>query len=303
MLKDFGLDLKYLRESKNISLAEIAAETRINPKFLSNFEAGIFDFQPETYIRAFLKEYAQCIGENESQILGDYERAKSGFYQRRFQPGVEKTSPPIEREKIPDREPERIHESVSREKLANASTSPESTRPFSTESNPEELSRFRVKRRNQKIIVGVVILFVAAGIIFLINYLNKSSGRQSSEIRPKSFNEMASDYESRMQNRGDTQKTDTVNKSSLSGDTLILTVKASRDVRIKVYLDENQLIEETIPEGDSLVLKAGKQFRFSATANAPVDLALNGKPLQKPRSLTGTSIKNLIIKREGIVEQ
>ena len=34
MLKDFARDLKSLREAQNITIAEISAQTRINPKFL-----------------------------------------------------------------------------------------------------------------------------------------------------------------------------------------------------------------------------------------------------------------------------
>ena len=83
MLKDFGQDLKSLRESKNITIAEIASQTRINPKFIVNMEEGQFDFQPDTYIRAFLKEYARCINENEDKLLSDYSRAKGGFYSKK----------------------------------------------------------------------------------------------------------------------------------------------------------------------------------------------------------------------------
>ena len=64
MLKEFGKDLKSLREAQNITIAEISAQTRINIKFLNLMESGIFNFQPETYIRAFLKEYARSVFEN-----------------------------------------------------------------------------------------------------------------------------------------------------------------------------------------------------------------------------------------------
>src|SRR2546423_12520930 len=83
MLKEYGQDLRKLRESKDITLAEISAQTRINQKFLANIEEGNFDFQPETYIRSFLKAYARALDESESIILNDYDKAKSGFYARR----------------------------------------------------------------------------------------------------------------------------------------------------------------------------------------------------------------------------
>ena len=50
MLKEFGQDLKKLRELKGISIAEISAESRINTKFLNLIENGNFDLQPENYI-------------------------------------------------------------------------------------------------------------------------------------------------------------------------------------------------------------------------------------------------------------
>src|SRR5215212_6065403 len=83
MLKEFGQDLKKLRELKGVSIAEISADSRINTKFLQLLESGNFDFQPETYIRSFLKAYARALNENENQILNDYDKAKGGFYSRR----------------------------------------------------------------------------------------------------------------------------------------------------------------------------------------------------------------------------
>src|ERR1700674_2427329 len=83
MLKEYGQDLKKLRESKDITLAEISAQTRINQKFLNNIEEGNFDFQTVTYIRSFLKAYARVIDENETIVLNDYDKAKSAFYERR----------------------------------------------------------------------------------------------------------------------------------------------------------------------------------------------------------------------------
>jgi hypothetical protein len=56
-------------------------------------------------------------------------------------------------------------------------------------------------------------------------------------------------------------------------------------------------------EKDTLVLMAKEQFRFSASSSSNVELYLNGKYLRKPATLTGTSIKNLVIKKDGIVGQ
>ena len=62
MLKSFAEDLKSVREEKNISLKDISARTRLNVSILENLENGEFSFQPQTYIRAFLKQYIISIG-------------------------------------------------------------------------------------------------------------------------------------------------------------------------------------------------------------------------------------------------
>ena len=65
-------------------------------------------------------------------------------------------------------------------------------------------------------------------------------------------------------------------------------------------LNERQTIRSFTK--DSLTIQAKEQFRFSSSGNASVDLYLNGKYLRKPTTLTGTSIKNLVINKNGIVQ-
>jgi len=40
----------------------VAVQTRISLKFLEALEAGNFEILPETYIRAFIRDYAKAIG-------------------------------------------------------------------------------------------------------------------------------------------------------------------------------------------------------------------------------------------------
>jgi cytoskeletal protein RodZ len=313
MLKEFGKDLKSLRESRNITIAEISSETRINSKFFLNIEAGKFDFQPETYVRAFLKEYARCIGENETQILHDYELAKTGFYDRKS--GLsDDSSEDVASETPPE-------ETVSQLKTQTSDYGQE-TPPHALESkgegeyhSPAESYQFdnldfsgldRKNRIRRRMLLGLLFIIIAGGVIFLISYLNRPPGDgQSSEVKPKSFAEISEDYENKMKGRDTQNAADTVkNPSSLTpADSMVLTIKPVRDIRIKIYLDEDRIVEDVIYAGDSLSLKANDQFRFSATANSSIDLYLNGELLRKPSTLTGTSIKNLIIRKDGIVTE
>lgn len=85
MLKSFAEDLKSIRKEKNISLKDISSSTRLNVSILENLENGEFSFQPQTYIRAFLKQYIISIGLDPEEVLFDYDLARSGKYKSKRQ--------------------------------------------------------------------------------------------------------------------------------------------------------------------------------------------------------------------------
>lgn len=58
----FSEQLKKQREERKIRLSDVAVQTRISMKFLEAIEAGNFEILPETYIRAFIRDYAKAIG-------------------------------------------------------------------------------------------------------------------------------------------------------------------------------------------------------------------------------------------------
>ena len=155
----------------------------------------------------------------------------------------------------------------------------------------------------QKIIIGFVIIAVIAGIFLLYKYINKSNQKPSTEVKPKSFNEISEDYENKI--KGSNPKEDSINnlknENTIKNDSLVLIIKSSKEVIIKVYIDEAKLVEDTIQPKDSLIVKAKEKFRFSSSVNQGVELYLNGKFLQKSKASTSsTTIKNMIIGKEGI---
>lgn len=74
-LEEFGQDLRAQRAARNVSLVDIASETRINQKFLEAIERGSFSVLPQAYIRAFLREYASAVGLSPDDVLRQYESA------------------------------------------------------------------------------------------------------------------------------------------------------------------------------------------------------------------------------------
>lgn len=61
-MESFSEQLKRQREERKIRLSDVAVQTRISMKFLEAIEAGNFEILPETYIRAFIRDYAKAIG-------------------------------------------------------------------------------------------------------------------------------------------------------------------------------------------------------------------------------------------------
>jgi cytoskeletal protein RodZ len=75
-LEQFGEELAQARLAKGISLIDISAETRINLKFLEAIERGQFQILPQTYVRAFLREYALSLNLDPSDVLRRYNSAQ-----------------------------------------------------------------------------------------------------------------------------------------------------------------------------------------------------------------------------------
>jgi cytoskeletal protein RodZ len=302
MLKEFGQDLKKLRELKGISIAEISAESRINPKFLSNIENGNFDFQPEAYIRSFIKAFARALDENENQMLNEYDKAKAGFYARR-KFAVDETkdvTPPEPKISIVTEQPNipsSSYQSKTEEPVYSKGLQNDKPDYFKAkEAEPEK--KFSGRSITQKVMIGLIIVGVLTGIYFLVDYLN-TSGQKKSDVKPKTFNEMSNEYENKINGKKDSA----AGKDStqlVAGDSLKLMIKALKDLTFKVYVDENKLVEGDIIAKDSVMVTAKDQFRFSSTTNLNVELYLNGKYIRKPATLSGSSIKNLVIKKDGI---
>ncbi len=74
-MKDFGVHLKNARQSAGMSLDDIHDVTRISIKNLRLIESGDFPSIPQTYVRAFVREYARAVGLDEDETLTYYNEA------------------------------------------------------------------------------------------------------------------------------------------------------------------------------------------------------------------------------------
>ncbi len=305
MLKEFGQDLKKLRELKGISIAEISAESRINTKFLQLLENGIFDFQPETYIRSFIKAYARSLNENEDQILNDYDKAKAGFYSRKkFATEDAKNLSTLESNLRISVINNPVIKSEEKTEDTVYSKNLDDSKPdyMKAKSSKNETSiEYSNKSVTQKILLGILLLAIGVGIYFLIDYLN-NTGEKKSDVKPKSFNEISSDYENKISNKIDSTRIKDSLKTLGQMDSLKFTIKALKDINIKVYIDEQtEPFDEQLSAKDSISFMAKEKFRFSASTGQNLELYLNGKYLKKSNLTPGSSIKNILIDKNGFV--
>ena len=73
------LGVKYWRESRGISLVQIAADTKLSMRFLGAIEDGEFSRLPGgVYDVNYIRQYARAIQFDESQLLDCYQAARSG---------------------------------------------------------------------------------------------------------------------------------------------------------------------------------------------------------------------------------
>ena len=68
-MAQFYKELKELRVSKEISLEDLQAKTKINIKYLEAIESGNFEVLPTPYLRLFIRAYALEIGGDANRAL------------------------------------------------------------------------------------------------------------------------------------------------------------------------------------------------------------------------------------------
>jgi cytoskeleton protein RodZ len=77
-MTNFGATFKKARESRGISLDQIAHETRISTRFLAAIENEEFQVLPGgVFNRGFVRSFAEAVGLDPDQAVADYERLSS----------------------------------------------------------------------------------------------------------------------------------------------------------------------------------------------------------------------------------
>ncbi len=254
LLKNFGDELKSLREEKGISLQQVYNKIRIDVKFLNAIETGNFDILPELYIRAFIKEYALYLNLDVNETIKKYDQAKKGLSASQE---VTTNEPPSETPTELKIEPEPFLEI------------PETN--FETKT----ISFGGIKLEKKKFLsaLAIAVIFLIAGSIAVYLFIDSSP----KIIDDNSDTEINNAVESRYEEIQKPALKETT--TQFSSDSLSLSISATKATWIKVSSDRKEIFREILTPENPIEIKADTLFEISVQFPAVIIAKLNGKNL------------------------
>ncbi len=264
-MNSFSDDLKNARESKNITLADISKLTRISNKYLQAIEQGTFDVLPQTYVRAFIKAYAEAIGLNAAEVMHKYD--------------IQST-------------PEHKQETAA------------STDDIRLYLKPEKVDEdLKQNRRSRVRIFGITAVLIVATISFyLLNYFETLTPNKP--VKETSFQEVVKSQE-KIKIKAIVDSVDTTTVIRIIPpkiDSLLLRIVSSDSVWITIIRDSLPPRSGYMLSGRYRTYVAKKSFYISLSDGGIVKLILNGVELPSLGE-KGKRIRNLKISADNILKK
>jgi hypothetical protein len=285
MLNEFAEELKQIRESKGLTLQQVAVKTKIDYKFLMAMESGDFEFLPELYVKAFFREYIRMLDLDEQLYTKKYEAAKSGkVYEDDITPPgkTEETHPP-DSEVPPLPAPD---ETPKPKKLSSFDV----IRNFKRHEEQSSNSRKRKK---------AVMYYLTIGTVFFVGlfYLLLFSGEDEIIVPEKPWEEIVEGMkEEFIEEDNIAALTDIVPAS----DSLHLLIKAMDTSWIRIRIDDSKTEEFILFPSSQKLMKAAVGYRIIVGNARGITVDLNGKPLAfNPKNL---SVLRMQVDNNGVKE-
>jgi cytoskeletal protein RodZ len=254
-ISKFSEELKKLRLEKQVSLMDISFSTRINIKFLEAIEAGKFSILPQTYVRAFLREYGEAIGLGADDILRRYDTLR--------EPGGQ----PVVRE------------------------TPAAARPVPTPTvKPSGLTikRFSMTLKKNLLFAGVLL----AGVAFVL--ILRSPGSKGPETAQEiPFETVVKESEASTY-KPDTVARAVVPPPVSKVDSLHLEMATTDSVWISILVDGKTTLEYLFPPNRKRTFTAKDKFAITMGNAGGASFKLNGKELGS-LGKRGSVVRNIII--------
>jgi cytoskeletal protein RodZ len=261
MLKKFTDELREQREKAGITLQNVAAKTRIDIKFLEALEDGNFNFLPDIYVKAFIKQYAKVVGLDEDETLQNYILAKEGKEEE-----VKKIKQENTEENKQDTDNQKTKSEVETNKPAKVFTD-DST---SKKSNEDD------KKKQKQIIIGISV--IGAALFAVLIFFLFIKGSDDIIVEEKSYEEVLQETPNRYIEEQSNQITEEEIAAVIEELTLTITNIDSTDSSwVLVIVDDKSKEDFLLPPKISKTIKADNNFYFTLGNSGVVKLILNGE--------------------------
>jgi cytoskeletal protein RodZ len=254
-LLEFGEELKKLRLDKQVSLMDISFSTRINIKFLEAIEAGKFSILPQTYVRAFLREYGEAIGMGSGEILQKYDALR------------EPQSSPVRREPVP---------------------SPHSNPAPSVRTSEPKEQKISMAFKKNVLFAGV--LLAAVAFVFILRTPTVKSPEATQEVP---FDAVVKESEASTF-KPDTLASVVIPPTVVRADSLHLEMATTDTVWISILVDGKKSLVYLFPPNRKRTFSAKDQFSITMGNAGGASFKLNGRDLGA-LGRRGAVIRNVLI--------
>jgi len=261
--ESFAAELKKARTEKQISLMDISASTRINMKFLEALEEGNFGVLPQTYIRAFIREYAEAVGYNVQQAMKNYDAL---------------------------RQPKQT------EKNDDSSSPPRKGKPVQTQTTENPILGFA--RRNA-VFIGIVVV-VAVFVVYLTRPVGDTAA--VGEIAETPFDKVVQENQAVTTVPQQEPITLPSVSLLVKADSLTLEMTTSDSVWMTITLDGARTLEYLFPPSRKGSWKAKETFTLTMGNAGGAAFSLNGHEIGA-LGKRGAVVRNVLISEANLPKQ
>ena len=283
MLDEFSEELRSAREKSGVTLQQIAQKSRIDLKYIEAIDRGEFDFLPELYVKAFIKQYAKIIDLDEDEIIAKYESAKKGKTVEEERSNQEEDSE-LQKSAPPDKNVKVKHVSTASYKTHDDS--------FQEIQKPEPANFLEMLLGN-KILLGATIAFIVV-VLFIIIYFLFLKSSPNIVVAEKPYDEIRKENMQRYINEGNVNFPD----EKTTVDSLTLEIQAVDSAWFYIRVDNSEILDFVLYPYSKRTLKAATGFRMTIGNSGDTRLKLDNKSL--PLAGKKKEVKYVYIDKNGL---
>lgn len=248
MLEKIAEELHEARLKSGVTLQQMAVKTRVDIKFLEAIDKGDFNFLPEPYVKAFIKDFAKMVGLDETKIILKYDAAKKG---KPLEEIEEAGKPDVVKKNVESKQVQKY----------------DATSPNNSTGSQAAINQ------NIRLYAAIAVIFA---LIFFSVYLLFFKDSNEIVVAEKPFEEVVKENQQRFVQ--EEEPPGSVNTSQQS-DSLVLNVFASDTSWVKIVLDNSKAEEFILFPNSQKSIKAMNDYKITLGNAGAIKFQMNDKPL------------------------